>query len=484
MKKILNGLLALVMTLSMFTGINANAAVPAGKITVNGTVAGKTYEIYRIFDLTYQESGENKKVSYTINSDWNNFFTGSIYISDTNTGNTLSPIVVGDSVKYINITQDKMTAFANAAQAYIKNLTAVARITATDTSVEFNNLPLGYYLVFPVNASGIANGYSTMVSIDSTLSDATVNMKAIYPSIEKEVNDNNVEVGQVQTYTISGIVPDTTGCNEYTYEISDTMTDGLTFNNDVKVYIGGKETTITATNDENGFKVSIPVMKYTIGDEIKVVYTATVNKAAINVISENKAQLRFGRNPQTTEEVKVQSTSTSVEVVKVDGNNPETKLSGAKFVLKRTVNGTTQYYAAKDSSGNLITTSENNKVSSTKTDALAGVEWVTNKDDATVLTTDTNGKANFAGIEKADNYKLEEIEAPDGYNRLVEDITVTFDENKAAQEAAQKVVENTTGATLPSTGSTLTKVFLTVGLTLAIGAYVVFITNKRMENYE
>ena len=68
-RKMILMLAAAALLVSM--GLTAFAA-GGGTITITGTTAGKTYDIYRIFDLTY--SGEN--VAYTINSAWSAFFTG------------------------------------------------------------------------------------------------------------------------------------------------------------------------------------------------------------------------------------------------------------------------------------------------------------------------------------------------------------------------------------------------------------------------
>ena len=79
-KKLFLGLLTLVLTLFTTNYVSANNK---GSIVVNGTKEDKTYEIYKIFDLTY--SGSN--VAYTIDSDWKDFFDGdgSKYITEEKT---------------------------------------------------------------------------------------------------------------------------------------------------------------------------------------------------------------------------------------------------------------------------------------------------------------------------------------------------------------------------------------------------------------
>lgn len=64
--------------------------------------------------------------------------------------------------------------------------------------------------------------------------------------------DRTVEIGQKLTYTITGKVPSTKGYTEYTYEVTDTMSEGLTFNKDVKVTIGGEDVTTAAAITKMG----------------------------------------------------------------------------------------------------------------------------------------------------------------------------------------------------------------------------------------
>lgn len=103
------------------------------------------------------------------------------------------------------------------------------------------------------------------------------------------------------TYTITGKVPEYAGFSTYTYEITDTMSEGLTFKKDVTVTVGSANVTddCTITYDSantNKFTVSIPVKNYTVGDPITVTYTATLNEKAITKISTNQATLTYSNN--------------------------------------------------------------------------------------------------------------------------------------------------------------------------------------------
>lgn len=299
------------------------------------------------------------------------------------------------------------------------------------------------------------------------------------PQIEKSVDDNDgtVEIGQKLTYTINGKVPSTKGYSEFTYQVTDTMTEGLTFNKDVKVAIGGTDVTAdaTITNNENGFVASVNMTKYQdqIDAPVLITYTATVNEKAIQSEKEtNTATLKYSNDPadkNSFEEssVKVDVFSFNIVINKYATGNESTKLEGAKFVLK---NNEGKYY---------------------KCDAATkAVSWVAGKADATEVSTDANGAARFDGLQ-AGTYSLEETVAPAGYNQLTKDITIVLDKNgsatidgaASAPGAAHSLttgVANSTGTVLPETGGTGTVIFVALGALAVICAGVFLVTNKRM----
>ena len=122
----------------------------------------------------------------------------------------------------------------------------------------------------------------------------------------------------------------------------------------------------------------------------------------------------------------------------------------------------------------------------------------------------------FQGLE-AGTYTLKEVKAPDGYNKLKGDYTITIEEKKDAEnkvesytitvtdwdnktvgtpqeikvgdhsgspvatQLTQEVqVPNNSGALLPETGGIGTTIFYIVGGVLAAGAVVLLITKRRM----
>ena len=126
-----------------------------------------------------------------------------------------------------------------------------------------------------------------------------------------------------------------------------------------------------------------------------------------------------------------------------------------------------------------------------------------------ILTSDADGIIEFIGL-KEGTYTLEEINAPDGYNKIdgTSDITISWSDPgetdaesivaqggftlsatdfanamkwNADEKQFEVTIENHTGSTLPSTGGIGTTIFYVVGAILVIGAGVVLITKRRMD---
>jgi fimbrial isopeptide formation D2 family protein/LPXTG-motif cell wall-anchored protein len=123
----------------------------------------------------------------------------------------------------------------------------------------------------------------------------------------------------------------------------------------------------------------------------------------------------------------------------------------------------------------------------------------------------TNGELVVSGL-SAGTYTIEEVEAPNGYQKLENPITVTItwerpDAGKIAEGCKwtytyttqdgkteggaaltsgimQLIVNNNSGSTLPSTGGIGTTIFYTLGSALLIGAAVLLITKRRMSREE
>ena len=465
----------LIATLTMVLCCTTTAfAAGTGSITVENAKESETYTAYKIFDLVY--STTNDKYAYTINSSNEWFNDVKTYAETADSKLTLTQ-KAGETT-YVVEFQDGFSApkFAEYLKDKTNTKTSGVVLTVSSGKATASNLDLGYYFV--KTATG------ALCNLTTTKPEAKIYDKNIGPEIEKTQKDDNsqvitgdVQLGQKINYEITGKVPSTTGYETYTYKITDTMSEGLTFNKDVKVTIDGNDVTTSVTinytpDDTNatGFELTIPVKNYQekIGTTISVKYTATVNKNAVVAVSKNTAKLEYSNKPGTNEtgtttpvEKKVYTAKVVVDKVE---KGTETKLANAKFVLYK-----------KDTATNAITYY---KLTTTAGTNEAKVEWVDNATDATVLKTDDNGAAEFIGLSDG-TYYLKETKAPDGYNVLTADVEITIagNENDTTTLTHTQKVENNKGALLPETGG-----IGTIGLTalaVAVVACALFLPKKK-----
>ena len=487
-RKLASLLLALVMVFALAATAFADDTVTTttkGTITVANPVDGRTYTAYKIFDVTYD--GDN--YSYTIAVDGTNPWLMKVRYYAAWQDHGLEEHLVKTPVeeKPFYTTNDKFSPADFA--AYLKgeldkNPTGYEGYELTkkaDGTASVSNLDLGYYFV--------ASDSGALCNLTTTDPTATIHDKTDMP-FEKKVNNAdvaNVDVGKDVTFTITGKVPAYTGFTAYTYKVADTMSEGLTFNqNSIKVTVGGVDKTADCTieknvgNNANSFTVAIPVKdkEYTIGAKIEVTYSAVVNKDAVAKIETNRATLTYSNNPTTGETkesepeiVKVYSSKIVIDKVeKVAVGTDAKKLEGAEFVLYKEVTAgekTSNFYYKWN-------------------DTEKKVEWVEEKPGittaCTVVTTDNKGAASFEGLANG-TYYLVEIKAPDGYNKLEKPHKVEVNGGTTdADLSVTATVENSAGALLPSTGGMGTTIFYVLGAVLVVGAGVLLVTKKRMSD--
>lgn len=463
-KKLFAALLAAALVLAMAVPAFAETNATKGSITIDGTVSGETYTIYRMFKLD-SYNAESNTYSYTVESAWENFFktgAGRNYITlDGQNHPTWTAADENDSTT--------VAAFAKAALdwAKVKGITGTAE-TATGDTVNFSGLDLGYYLV--------DSSLGALCGLNTTNPDATIKEKNEKPEIKKEVqtstgdwsSENNAKIGDTVEYKVEIKVAD--GAQKYT--VTDTMSKGLTFNSgSLKVTANGAQTVnYTLTPTENGFTLELPesyVSTLTKGTTIMVTYNATLNKDAVidGDGNANEVKLSYG-NHQNTVPSKVTTKSYQFDLVKVDGTTNKL-LDGAEFEL---ADGETKLSFVKDTAGNYRVAT-------------------TGDEGATTTITVKNGKVNIYGL-AGKTYTLTETKAPDGYNKLATSETVNLADGSKTHativDSVYKdggvVVENHAGTVLPSTGGMGTTLFYVIGGGLMVAAVVLLVTKKRMEH--
>ena len=510
MKKLVSRFMAVLMAMTMILSMSMTAfaaEAPKGTLTVNNTVAGKNLDLYQIFTAT--KSGEN--VAYTLNSAYEGFFQSKISGASTLTGEALSEKAYEYVKTQVGTDGSNGAAFAKDIMGWIlsasgETKTAVesthSTTTTADTKTVIENLAYGYYVVYPLGATdtSTAPGNEAVKSVASLVSvtgdDATVNMKSNYPTVVKKVNDKNaddVNIGDTVTYTLTSKVPDMTGYTSYVFNFKDTLSAGLTFKEITSVTVGSGENVqnVTAGTGDNTYTLTQDEQNITIimnnflasnankaGQEIKVTYTATLNKDAVTGFdpNTNKATVEYSNKPGTDD--KGESEPSKVDVHTFDftifkyylknQNNKDDKtgLANAEFELYK-ANGE----VAGDKVNIKKVTDGEYRVATSEEAAAEGFK-------SDVIVSGTNGKVLVKGLD-AGTYYLRETKAPEGYNKLLSDIKVeikaTYGEDgklvsytvdytyngKTTNGTAitnkdsspEVAVENKTGAQLPSTGS-------------------------------
>lgn len=463
-KKLFAALLAAALVLAMAVPAFAETNATKGSITIDGTVSGETYTIYRMFKLD-SYNAESKTYSYTVESAWENFFktgAGKDYIDLTNGHPTWNAAKSQDSDK---------AEFAKLALKWAtenKVSAAAESQTSTGSDVIFPNLDLGYYLV--------DSSLGALCGLNTTNPNATIKEKNEKPEIKKEVqtstgdwgDKNNAKIGDTVEYKVEITVAD----GAQTYTVTDTMSTGLTFNSgSLKVTANDVVTTdYTLTPTTNGFTLVLPetyVSTLTKGTTIMVTYNATLNKDAVIDGDGNTNEVKLGYgNHQNTVPSKVTTKSYQFDLVKVDGTTNKL-LDGAEFEL---ADGETKLSFVKDANGNyrVATTGE--------------------KGTTTTITV-KNGKVNIYGL-AGKTYTLTETKAPDGYNKLVTPEIINLTDGSKASATIESetyvdggvVVKNNAGTVLPSTGGMGTTLFYVIGGGLMVAAVVLLVTKKRMEH--
>lgn len=439
--------------------VNVSAA-EKGTITINKAIVNESYNIYKVLDLETYDKVNNHYI-YRAASGWETFLDGATDYLEARNENGDKYYVWKDGV-------DKSMAkeFAEKAYKYAKdnNITPTMTKKATSTSVVFDNLDLGYYLV--------DSSVGALLHLTTTNPTATVNEKnTLNPNVDKNVLENSTgtygkENDDMIGSTISYKTTITTGAGYGNYVLYDVMDKGLTFNaNSVEVKIGDEVV------DVNNYEVKTNVTGYTFVVEfnnefilkqpkntnIDVYYTATLNKDATiegdgNI---NETFLKYGNNIETDKKRTITYTY-AFDIIKT--NKEGVELTGAEFKLL-------------DKSGNEIKVVLKDEVSNTYIVATGNEIGVNIK----------AGKATIEGLDK-DSYKLKEVVSPEGYNKLTSPVEfrVNGKTNVTIIERTLVNVINYTGSELPETGGIGTKLFITSGLSLVLICGLVLVTKLRL----
>ena len=491
-KKLASLLMALVMVLGMSVGTTVTAFAAntnAHTITITNDKSGHTYTAYQVF------AGDISAGKLT-NVEWGSGVNGADVLADLVKLEPYKDCKSAEDVADVLVSfgddSAQLDAFAKVVGTHLTTVAGTSTQTASPYTISVTGD--GYYFVKDSGTIGTDDAATKYIL--KVVGDVTVKAKAETPSIDKViVNADSAngskgkgtaqDVGSVVNFELTSKVPAMDGYDTYTYIVNDTMSAGLTFNNDVAVTIGGEAyTNFTVAQNGQSFTITFNnfiTQKAKAGNAIVITYSATINEKALTTDKEtNTVNLKYSNNPNddeskgTTPKSIVYVYDFDIVIDKYTGNEATgTRLAGAKFVLK---NASEKYYYYNG---------ETKKV-----------EWKDTLSEATEVTTDQSGAAKFQGLDSG-TYYLHETEAPAGYNLLKGDVTVTItakygddgqitsssatSTNSGQYQQVQKIA-NKSGATLPSTGGMGTTLLYIIGAILVVGAGVLLVARRRMHS--
>lgn len=461
-----------------------------GTITIDNAVPGQTYTLYKIMDLESFDADKGH-YSYTPAEGWEGFLKSQ------------RVDIVNGYVVWTGMPEDNSTAikqFADAAIDFAKgNSNAIGnngQAVADSSTVAFNDLPLGYYLV--------DSSLGTLCSLTTTNPKVTIKEKNPEPTLTKEVQENSLvddseggwhkkndaNIGDTVNFKVT--IDAKSGAAGYV--MHDTMSKGLAFDaTSVKVVrtspsleepvelTADQFAVITDAKDGCTFEVSFDQIfcnTLTDDDDLIVTYSATLTSEAevSGTGNANEAYLKYGEEAKKETEPSVTKTYTwAFGVFKHDESGAP--LGDAVFKLTTDEEGDNSVLFTQV--GNVLTVDENGAGEFTP---------LANESD--------QGRVMLRGLD-AGTYYLHEVSAPAGYNMLAGPIKVTIttegdgdDElalicsiDGAGEDTVLNIptvdVENRTGGLLPSTGGIGTTILYVVGGVLIVGALVFLVVRRR-----
>ena len=494
-RKLASLLLALVMVFALAVTAFAQD-VPGsggtGSITISNAAKGETYTIYKLFSATVNADGTS--IAYT------GIVPGS-----------LSDYFTADANGYISATPEAKYGenMSDGLKAALKTWTDTAPATATAKSdgsaLNFKGLFFGYYVVTTTQGDQV-------ISVDSTMPDVTIVDKnsSTPKDLRKTADVDDVSIGDTVTYTVSFKTSNYYGAGAdakeiVSYTIEDTLPEFLSNvtvtsisvdNNVIHDQTGATPQFDNKKIDIKWYDEAEKKFLYDNGATVTLTYTAVVtDKATIDGEGNtNNVTVTWttkgSAEPDPNNKIDTKETIFTYAIALKKVNNKGVALPGAvfefPFYVKSTADATDGAYIYAG------------------TDPGTGL---TNR-----ITTPDSGVIVVKGV-KTGNYVITEVKAPDGYNKLTDPVTVEavktnsttthttvyLDENgnitntetdkktevkvdieKIAATAV--VVVNKAGTELPSTGGMGTTVFYVLGAVLVLGAVVLLVTKKRMND--
>ena len=390
MKKLISLILCMVMVLGLaVTGVGA---AHNHVISINSQ-AGYKYEAYQIFKGDLDKTGTLSNITWgsAVEAKADDLLAALKAMSSEFAACNLAEEVAGVLAGHAGHDNEMAKAFADVVGAkdgsgnflYIDESKAYTEAPAHSITVDHD----GYYLI--VNTEVPADAENTTVSryMLEVVRDVNVAHKGTFPTVDKKIVEgsnkvsvNEASIGDVIHYEIVGTLPgNLADYDTYYYMFHDTLSKGLSYNDDAKVvindqdvteyfWVGSEKTGVTAPTEISIGIADILALRHVpgvgaivggieTGTKIIVTYSATLNEHAVIAVegNPNVVDLEYSNDPNTdgdgsttppppppqypepkvptgvTPEKKVETFTTQLKIQKTDGAG--NALQGAQFHL-------------------------------------------------------------------------------------------------------------------------------------------------------
>lgn len=397
MKKIISKILTIVMAMTMvlamgvpvFAAEGANSSEKDNKATL--TVSGQAGAEYTVYQVMSAKKISEGLYTYTVSDD---FATGVFPLTvgdkkyvlngnneiclETTSGEgenqkTVQTPVATDGLNYDKTTYNRNSDTAQLAAALTdkaKTVVATLSIAAGQKSAS-QDLSLGYYLIKQTKvptSTDEKNGYvaskPVLVNLTEnknvTAKDDTEKLDKTITGLNtdtsKNVDENTAKIGDVINYKVTTYIP-TYGADvkkeSLKFYLYDTFSSGITYNNDVKVFISDTQdekgteltsgfTTEKLAKEDATFEINLSAdtILANQGKYVTLEYSGTLNKDAVinsTAGNPNTIELKYTNSPGNGEDHlkdTVKTYSFGLGIKKVDKATQE-ELDGAVFTLTK-----------------------------------------------------------------------------------------------------------------------------------------------------